>query len=82
MTLKLKIFVAEDCPGCVEARAIATHIEQGYPTLDVEVIDINNDPAIVPEKVFATPTYVLDDRIVSLGNPDLEEITNWANGAA
>jgi len=80
MISKLKIFVAEDCPGCVEARAIATHIEQGYPGLNVEVIDINNDPTAVPEKVFATPTYILDDRVVSLGNPGLEDITNWANG--
>ena len=80
MTLKLKIFVAEDCPGCVEARAIAMHIDQGYPDLDVEVIDINHDPDAVPEKVFATPTYILDDRVVSLGNPGLEDITNWTNG--
>jgi hypothetical protein len=82
MTSKLKIFVAEDCPGCVEAREIAIHIEHGYPNLDVEVIDINNTPDAVPEKVFATPTYILNDRVVSLGNPDLEDITNWANGTA
>ena len=82
MISTLKIFVNEDCPGCVEARAIATHIEQGYPDLDVEIIDVNRDPAAVPEKVFATPTYILDDRIVSLGNPSLEDITNWANGTA
>jgi len=80
MISKLKIFVAGNCPGCVEARAIATHIEQGYPHLDVEIVDINNDPAAVPEKVFATPTYILDDRIVSLGNPSLEDVSNWANG--
>jgi alanine dehydrogenase len=80
MTSRLKIFVAEDCPGCVEARAIATHIEQTYPNLYVEIIDINNDPTAVPEKVFATPTYILDDRVVSLGNPGLEDITHWANG--
>lgn len=79
MASKLQIFVAGDCPGCVEARAIAMHIEQGYPTLDVEIIDINNDPAAIPEIVFATPTYILDDRIVSLGNPSLEDVSNWAN---
>jgi hypothetical protein len=79
MIFKLKIFVAEDCPGCVEARAIAARIEQGYPNLDVEIIDINNAPDAVPEKVFATPTYILDDRIVSLGNPGWEDIANWAN---
>jgi len=79
MTLRLQIFVAEDCPGCVEARAIAARIEQSYPNLDVEIIDINDDPITVPEQVFATPTYILDDRIVSLGNPGVEDIANWAN---
>jgi len=39
MTSRLKIFVAEDCPGCAEARAVATHIEQGYPQLEVEIKD-------------------------------------------
>ena len=80
MTSTLKIFVAMDCVGCAEARTIATHIEQEYPNLDVEIIDINRDPVGVPEQVFATPTYVLDDRIVSLGNPSLDDIANWANG--
>lgn len=80
MTSKLKIFVAEDCPGCVEARTIAAQIEQKHSNLDVEVIDINHNPGAVPEKIFATPTYVLDDRVVSLGNPSPGDITNWANG--
>ncbi len=77
MTSTLKIFVAKDCPGCSEAQAIALRITQNYPHLNVEVVDINNAAAVIPERVFATPTYVLDDRIVSLGNPGPDDIAQW-----
>jgi hypothetical protein len=41
------------------------------------------DPqAIVPEAVFATPTYMLNNRIVSLGNPSPAEVARWAAEAA
>jgi hypothetical protein len=77
----LKIFVAEDCSSCIEARAIATRIKQDYPHLVVEVIDISDNDAVVPETIFATPTYMLNNRVVSLGNPKPDEIARWANGA-
>ena len=74
----LKIFVAEHCSGCVEARRIAAEVGQNYPHLGVEVIDIETPDVVVPEAVFATPTYMLDDRIVSLGNPGPAEVARWA----
>ncbi|MEZ4612544.1 MAG: hypothetical protein R2838_20260 [Caldilineaceae bacterium] len=30
--------------------------------------------AVVPEVIFATPTYLLDGRVWSLGNPSAEKI--------
>jgi thiol-disulfide isomerase/thioredoxin len=77
----LKIFVTEHCPGCREARRIAAEVAQTYPHLGVEVIDLNAPEAIVPEGVFATPTYMLDNRIVSLGNPSPAEVARWAGEA-
>jgi hypothetical protein len=74
----LKIFVTEHCSGCVEALRIAAEVTHGYPHLGVEVIDIGAPDVIVPEAVFATPTYMLDNRIVSLGNPSPAEVTQWA----
>lgn len=73
----LRIFVAQDCPGCVEARAIAERIEQDYPNFNVEIIDIADDQKTVPDRIFATPTYMLNNRIVSLGNPRPDEIARW-----
>ncbi len=76
----LRVFVAQDCSGCVEARVIVARIEQDYPNLNVEMIDIADNQTLVPDMVFATPTYMLNGRIVSLGNPKPDEIARWANG--
>ena len=70
----LKVFVVEHCATCDEACAIATRIEQNYPQVAVEVVDIGDTGAIVPETVFATPTFMLNNRIISLGNPYPDEI--------
>jgi hypothetical protein len=40
----------------------------------VEVVDISQPGAPVPPQVFATPTYILNNRVVSLGNPSLEHL--------
>ena len=49
-----------------------------FPRLKVEIINLTDPQATVPEEVFATPTYMLGDRVVSLGNPGLAEIIRWA----
>ena len=82
MKLNLRIYVAENCPGCDKARVIASGIEQNHPEIEVELIDITDSRAVVPEAVFATPTYMLDDRIVCLGNPSPEQVMQWVEEAA
>lgn len=78
----LKIFVAKNCPGCDEARVIAGRVEKNYPNINVELIDITSSQAAVPEAVFATPTFMLNNKIVSLGNPSPEQVAHWAEEAA
>jgi thiol-disulfide isomerase/thioredoxin len=78
MNSTLKIFVRDNCPGCREAYQLAGHVAQQFPQLKVEVINLADPNAIVPEAVFATPTYMLNNRIVSLGNPNLAEVARWA----
>ncbi len=78
MKCNLKVFVAEDCPGCNEALNVAARVEQNYSNLiDIEIIDITDAQAVLPEAVFATPTFMLDNRIVSLGNPSPKEVARW-----
>ena len=77
----LKVFVVEDCSICHEALTIATKIARAYPAVTVEIIDIEDAHAIIPEAVFAAPTYMLNDQIVSLGNPYPEEMARWVQEA-
>jgi len=79
----LKVFITENCPGCDEALSIATRVEQNYADrITVEVIDIVKAEQIVPEAVFATPTFMLNGRIVSLGNPSPQEVSQWISDVA
>ena len=74
----LKIFVAETCPGCVEALDTAARIKHDFPNIVVQVVDMDNPTTTIPEEVFATPTYMLNNRVVSLGNPGPDDIAQWA----
>ncbi|MCB0208506.1 MAG: thioredoxin family protein [Anaerolineae bacterium] len=76
----LRIFVAEHCSGCKEALDIAHYIEQHYPQVfTVEVVDVSTALTDIPEAVFATPTYMLNNQVVSLGNPRPEDIMRWVD---
>ncbi|HWQ28731.1 MAG TPA: thioredoxin family protein [Dehalococcoidia bacterium] len=71
---RLLVYTARDCRLCTYARALAAVMGSRFPTVEVDVIDID-DPAVqVPAHVFAVPTFVLDGRVVSVGNPAPEEI--------
>ena len=74
----LRIFVTETCPGCVEARDTAAQIERDYPNLAVQIVDMDRPTAPIPDEVFATPTYMLNNHVVSLGNPGPDDIAQWA----
>jgi hypothetical protein len=71
--VRLDVVVAPDCRGCDEARAVASEIQERFPDLRVNlvVLDGRRPP---PERVVATPTYLLDGTVVSLGNPRLADL--------
>lgn len=77
MPSTLKIYIRFHCTGCAEAQDTAVHIEKTYPHLAVEVVDMDNPTSTIPDNVFATPTYVLDNKVMSLGNPDYRDIAEW-----
>lgn len=43
------------------------------PRRRVEIVDVD-DAADVPRTVIGTPTYVLGDHVLSLGNPLLDDL--------
>ena len=71
---RLAIYVAQHCNGCRYAHEVADGIRRRYPDVIIEMIDIEAAPEAIPDEVFATPTYMLDGRIWSLGNPSEEKI--------
>ncbi len=77
MPTVLDIYVDESCPGCAEARRTAAEIAQAYPAITVRVFDLGNPEVSAPEAVFATPTFMLDNQLMQLGNPGPEDIIRW-----
>jgi hypothetical protein len=69
---KLDVYVADECWVCEETRRIVADVAPQFPNVKIELHDINNGN--VPRRVFATPTYVLDDRVIYMGNPTREEL--------
>ena len=71
----LQIVVSNDCPTCEESRIVALEMRERFPALQVDLIDLDAGHA-VPDGVVATPTYLLDGTVVSLGNPHPEDLIN------
>lgn len=82
MRYQLLIVVADDCPNCEHARELAEQITEQYLELEVTLVKVDDPQASIPAVVFATPTYLLDGRVVSLGNPRLADISGWMDPGA
>lgn len=67
---RLELFVMEDCPSCARARAIAARAAATFPLLEVRVVNLDEPGVHPPPTIFAAPTFLLDEQIVSLGTPD------------
>ena len=75
MATVLKIYISENCWGCVEARKIADEVRVGFSEVHVQLVEHDAaDEVSWPDSIIATPTYELNGKIVSLGNPYREEL--------
>ncbi len=70
----LAVYVLPGCPGCERAYRIAGEVKRRCPQIQVRVIDLSEPTAIQPPNVFSVPTYLLDGRVISLGNPDIDRL--------
>ena len=66
--VELQVFVEAGCALCQRALRLAEEVEGAFPELAVRVIDAS-EPSGRPDDVFAVPTFVLNGRVLSLGNP-------------
>jgi hypothetical protein len=69
---ELHVYITEDCWSCAEAKRIVAEIRPLFPSMEIEVRDVNDQRR--PSQVFATPTYILNGRTIYLGNPTQDEL--------
>ncbi len=65
--ITLQIFVDEMCWSCAESYRIVQALQPSFPTVRFEFSDLRREPH--PDNVFAAPTFLLNGRVISLGNP-------------
>lgn len=69
LPVSIDIYIAPYCPTCLYAHEVAAGIRQNFPRVHLRLIDMSTTTEPIPEAVFATPTYLLNGRLWSLGNP-------------
>lgn len=72
--ITIAIYVAQHCSNCAYAYEIAAEIRRQFPHVYVRMIEMETTTEVIPEVVFATPTYLLNGRVWSLGNPSRAKI--------
>lgn len=70
---RLEVYVSSHCGGCGEAVRLAREAAARFPGVDVRLVDLD-DGGTMPQVVVAVPTYVMDGRVVWLGNPAPEDL--------
>ncbi|MCL4831291.1 MAG: hypothetical protein KJZ86_02585 [Caldilineaceae bacterium] len=72
--VRVDIYVTAHCIICEYAYEVADIIRSDFPEVKVRMLDLAHIDEEIPEAVFATPTYLLNGRLWSLGNPAPEEV--------
>lgn len=71
--VKLQVYITDDCWSCVETRRIVADVSPRFPGVLVEFLDMAVGDR--PDSVFAVPTYLLNGRVIFLGNPTRHELS-------
>lgn len=71
--VELQVYVEAGCAPCKRAMQLAEEVEQDYAGLSVRVIDVATS-ASPPDNVFAVPTFLINGKVFSLGNPPLGDL--------
>jgi hypothetical protein len=68
----LRVFVSGRCPLTEYVALVTEAVQRQLPFVLVEIVDVDTTLEPLPEVVFSVPTYMLNGRVVSLGNPDAQ----------
>jgi hypothetical protein len=66
----LRVFVSGRCARTEHATLVAETVRRELPCVTVEIVDVDATLEPLPDVVFSVPTYTMNGRVVSLGNPD------------
>ncbi|MBI2850546.1 MAG: hypothetical protein HYX80_05820 [Chloroflexi bacterium] len=70
----LDIYVAKHCFGTAEALRIAAEVGRQLPDIEVKVTIFDEISRSEAPHVIATPSYILNGKLLFLGNPRLAEL--------
>src|SRR5436305_1262754 len=62
--------IKDDYLSCRMTFEVVHQLRRLLPDVAVNIIDLQVPGAIKPNTVFAVPTYLWDNTIIALGNPD------------
>ena len=71
---QLQVYIHSGCFSCQETLLLVAEIRKRFPQLLTEIISLDDPANETPEEVFAVPTWMLDGRVIFLGNPWREQM--------
>lgn len=80
--LPLRVYVSATCIACKYTHELIERLRTIRPDYPVEVIDLDQESSKRPAFVFGTPTYVLGETVIALGNPELSTLLAWLDHIA
>ncbi|ABY33793.1 MAG TPA: hypothetical protein DEF43_01215 [Chloroflexus aurantiacus] len=80
--LPLRVYVSATCTVCKYTYELIERLRTIRPDYPVEVIDLDQDSSKRPAFVFGTPTYVVGETVIALGNPELSTLLAWLDHIA
>jgi hypothetical protein len=78
---RLEVYISDHCWQCPEARALALEMQETFPSLNVQIVNLDEAGAPKPASVFSVPTFLLNGTIVSLGTPSHDALARRIRGA-
>lgn len=69
MAVNLEVYVEHECFVCRHTPALAAAVKAEFPEIHVELINLAEGRGAYRDLVVAVPTFILNGRVFSLGNP-------------
>ena len=73
------VYVSQHCEICGYTYEVVEFIRTHFPQVEIRLVDIATAAEDIPDVIFATPTYVLNGKVWSLGNPSHEKVRKDLN---